>query len=592
MKRTITLSNFTPARYNFVQELSTRNENAPTGISLSFSNSGYSQLGADHTRSIYKRFNAFSSSPTRDILTARRTLMSRSRVLYMSAPLATSAIDTMAQNVVGSGLRLHMQPDYKTLGIDKEEAKEWARKVEAEFDLWASDKQQADALGLANFYEMQHQAFSSQKQNGDQFVVFRQGQAQFMRPYTLRLQLIESDRVCSPTTAGDGKYVGYVVQGLNTLENKETGTKIYDGVEVDKSGHVVAYHISSCYPQEGFDVQFERIAAIGRTTGRPNILHLMTTERPEQLRGVPMLAKVIEPVLQLTRYMNSEVQAAVMGNYFTVYITSPTSDAALMGNTAISSSNFVDDGTGEEEGETGASLKLESDKEEDLDLEEETTEERCARLEPYPGAVYQLKEGEEPKAVAPTHPNAQFEAFTNCAASYIGAALKTPRDVLTKSYNGSYSASRAAMIDYWRVVEMERSWLNADLNDPVFEEWFNEAVARGRVSAPGLYSDPLIYRAWMRHEWVGTSMPHIDPVKEVQAMQLQVQNHFLTHKQATTKLNGGDWDRNAAEAENEAEQMRRIEEILPTKKTDVKETPEEEKEETETDHEQQESTTI
>ena len=76
---------------------------------------------------------------------------------------------------------------------------------------------------------------------------------------------------------------------------------------------VVAYHIRSNYPYElGAPVtEWARVLAYQQSTGLPNVLHVIDTERPDQYRGVSYLAQVIEPLLQLRRYTESELMAAV-----------------------------------------------------------------------------------------------------------------------------------------------------------------------------------------------------------------------------------------------------------------------------------------
>ena len=84
-------------------------------------------------------------------------------------------------------------------------------------------------------------------------------------------------------------------------------------MEVDSNGRVVAYHISNTYPHQitSEPQKWQRVEAYGAKTGLPNILHIMDSERPDQYRGVPYLAQVIEPLLQLRRYTESELMAAL-----------------------------------------------------------------------------------------------------------------------------------------------------------------------------------------------------------------------------------------------------------------------------------------
>ena len=44
------------------------------------------------------------------------------------------------------------------------------------------------------------------------------------------------------------------------------------------------------------------VEAFGRKTGAPNILQISHEERPEQYRGVPILAPAIEELKQMHRY--------------------------------------------------------------------------------------------------------------------------------------------------------------------------------------------------------------------------------------------------------------------------------------------------
>ncbi len=495
-------------------------------MSLRVVNSGYGDQAASHSRQAFKGFSARSYSPQRDITRHTRTLRSRARSLYMGAPIATSAIKSLRTSVVGRGLHLHVMPDFDSLGISREQASAWARHVEREFDLWAESKQASDIAGLHDFYELQQLALAAWKMSGDAFCLLRHGRPTTLCPYTLRLQLVEADRICTPGSAVYDSALNYA-----TAAN---GNRIYDGVEVDRrTGRVCAYHVASDYPSEGSPLQYERIEKYGRVTGMPNILHLMDAERPEQLRGVPFIAPVMESIMQLGQYLKAESVAALMETYLSGYITSEVTDAPILG--AHTPKGVV---------------------EEDEDGDEEVEVQRdLSQLEPEPGGIRQLLPGESITFNDPKRPGNQFDPFVRSVAMQIGAALEIPADVLLKSYNSSYSASRAALQDFWRMVSMTRDWFASDFCGAVYAEWLAEAVSIGRVQAPGFFGDPLRRKAWLGHEWNGAAMPHLDPVKEANAMQAMTANGWLTHKQATTLLNGGDWESNIAELEAEARKL-------------------------------------
>ena len=289
--------------------------------------SGYSEAGASYKRRALRAFFPNSSSPSSDIHDNADILRQRSRMLYMSAPVATSAINTNRTKIVGTGLTLKATVDRNVLGLSPEKAKEWQSKTEAEFRLWAENRRSCDAMGLNDFYGLQQLALKSWLMSGDVFAVVKIRDPDKLHPYGLRLHLVEADRVSTPDKLGG------MLDGLGYTEgtNPNTGNKIYDGVEVDSSGMIVAYHVRNTYPHEWRNdiTKWQRVEAVGATTGLPQILHIMESERPDQYRGVPLIAPIIEPLLQLRRYTESELLAALVQSFFTAWIVTDTPKNAI-----------------------------------------------------------------------------------------------------------------------------------------------------------------------------------------------------------------------------------------------------------------------
>lgn len=140
---------------------------------------------------------------------------------------------------------------------------------------------------------------------------------------------------------------------------------------------------------------------------------------------------------------------------------------------------------------------------------------------------------------------------------YIGAALEIPYELLTKSFTASYSASRAALLEAWKAFRMRRTWFANDFCQPVYELWLSEAVARGRIIAPGFFNDPAKKKAWCRADWNGPAPGQIDPTKEVEAAIKRVEQGFSTREKETIELTGGDWDKNIEQVARENELLRK-----------------------------------
>lgn len=489
---------------------------------------GYSEAGASLTRRAMKGFTPRSGSPNEDIDWNNSTLRQRGRMLYMSAPLATSAINTNRTKVIGVGLTLKASVDRDLLGLSQEEAKEWERRTEAEFRLWASRKQHCDAIGMNNFDSLQQLALSAWLMSGDVFPLFKRYSQTPTCPYSLRIHLVEADRVSTPT-----KYRSAVGSaGLTDGVNPNTGNKIYDGVEVNASGMVVAYHIRNTYPWQitSEPVEWTRVEAYGQRLGLPNILHVMSSERPDQYRGVTYLAPVIEQLLQMRRYTESELMAALVQSFFTAWIVTKTDPSEIPFN-EVGGGSIA--GVPSENPEDGAGM-------ENGGISDDPNEHELG-----PGTVIHLEDGEDVRFGSPNIPSTGFDAFVKTFCKLIGAGLGLPYDVLIKEYNSSYSSARAALLDAWEDFRMRRKWFVDSFCQPAYEVWLAEAVARGRIKAPGFFGDPLLRAAWCGAKWIGPVQGSLDPLKEAKASVLQIQHALKTHEQVTRETGGGDWYENA-----------------------------------------------
>ena len=493
--------------------------------------SGYSEAGASQLRRAMRGFKARSASPNEDINYNNATLRQRGRMLYMSAPLATSAINTNRTKVVGVGLTLKSAINREVLGLSPKAAKDWQRQTEAEFRLWGASKQNCDAIGMNNFDALQQLALVSWLMSGDVFPVFKRYKPTPTSPYSLRIHMVEADRISTPNHIGGRN--GFI--SITDGQNPENGNQIFDGVEVNRDGMVVAYHVCNSYPWQIIrePQEWTRVEAYGPRTGLPNILHVMNSERCDQYRGVTYLAQVIEPLLQLRRYTESELMAALVQSFFTAWIVTTTDPSRMPVNEA---------GVGSITGISGANPG-----ESESNISDDRNE-----YEMGPGIVTHLRPNESIEFGNPNIPSTGFDVFVKTFCKLIGAGLGIPYDVLVKEYNSSYSSARAALLDAWEDFRMRRKWFVDDFCQPVYEVWLAEAVARGRVKAPGFFGDPLIRAAWCGARWIGPVQGSLDPLKEAKAAVLQIQYALKTHEQVTREIGGGDWDENVEQlaAEN------------------------------------------
>ena len=78
-----------------------------------------------------------------------------------------------------------------------------------------------------------------------------------------------------------------------------------------------------------------------------------------------------------------------------------------------------------------------------------------------------------------------------------------------------------------------------------------EAVASGRLNAPGFFIDPLIKEAYCKAQWNGPAQGMIDPLKEVNAAEKRINLNLSTHDRETTEMTGGDFESNIRQLQRE-----------------------------------------
>ncbi len=447
--------------------------------------------GARIDRASLSGWRAQAGGPELDIVGDLPALRARSRDLVRNVPIAAGAIGTQVSHAVGTGLSMSPTPDAAFLGLDATAAEAWQVATQREYELWA-ESPDCDAARQLNIYGIQRLAFRSALESGDTFVLTPTMQ-RANRPYQLTLQVIEADRVCNPNYAVDSD-------------------RVVAGIErAGPGGEAIACHIADRHPGElrRRGTTWTRYVYRGNATGRRNVLHLFEPTRPGQVRGVPVLAPIIEPLKQLGRYTDAELQAAVTSGLFSVFVKmDPEAFTEMFDGPA--QDTIVN-------AAKGWSGEMES------------------------GRAINLLPGEDITTANPGRPNAAFDPFVQAILQQIGMALEIPYEALTMHFSSSYSAARAALLSAWRFFRARRDWLATYLCQPVYELFLEEAVASGRIAAPGFFGDPAVRAAWCKAQWTGDGPGSIDPVKEIAAAKQRIDEGISTREAESILYDGVDW---------------------------------------------------
>lgn len=502
-----------------------RNKKKYRGKSPPVQNSGYSSGGASLTKKTLKMFLPTHYSAKEDIDRNLRTLRDRAHDLVINSPVGAAAVNAQSTNVIGAGLKVFPRIKHSVLGVTPEYAREWSRHTKQEFELWANSALGCDYLRRNNFYELQNISFGSYLTEGDSFCLFRRREPTVDNPYSLRLQLIDAQRVSNPVASG-----GMIASAISNVEMKRVGSnnRIVNGIEVDKDGAVVAIWVSNRIWNEPTSItpelSWQRVRWYGYRTGCRNLLHICHDTRPDQFRGVPLLAPVIESIKQISRYSDAELSSAIVKSFFSVFFVQPYLHSGNYTLNEITGENDADDW--------------------EISADGKKRRKACVDVNEYRlgvASIGALPRGVDVKAIDSSNAQSTFEPFVGAFLKQIGAAINIPYEVLLKNFTASYSASRAALLQAADEFRQRKSWFIQDFCAPVYEQFLAEAVATGRIKAEGFFDDPIKRAAWSQADWYNEASHLLDVTKEVEGARMRIALGLSTHAKEAAELCGVDF---------------------------------------------------
>jgi len=461
---------------------------------------GYSN--AKKASAVFENYITASTDPDSSVDYGQRlTLVERSRELLRDTPVARGLINRICDHAIGArGLVLHPQIDSRALGWTPERATQWQDEAESLWRTW-SESAESDVVRTQNFQQKTYLTLQSMLEGGDCFTLFT-NLVRAGSDFDLKLQTIESERVSNEDRQEDGQVF------LNGIKKDRV-----EGVIKDQYGAPEYYQISNNFPTDY--TNFESTKWVNRkifdSNGRRNILQHYNQIRPGQTRGIPVLGTVTDKLLQLSRYSNAELLAAVISSFYTLVITGEPSNTRQQRISPQGSDESVND-----------KLKLGS------------------------GSIVRADEGTTFETFETKRPSKLFEPFFVSMVAEIGAAVGVPKSLILMSFDKSYSASRGEVLLAWVYFLAKRTDMAIGLCQPTYEAFLDEVISKGILEAPGYFSDSRIRRAFQGsgyNQWTGPTRPAIDELKEAAANEKYHNMKVKSLTGITAEVTGKDWRR-------------------------------------------------
>lgn len=402
---------------------------------------GYDGASKDRRRMSWQATN---TSADAEIAASGYILRERMRDLVRNNPHAAKAASVWVQNLVGDGIEPRMK--------DQRLLKAWRR--------W---ERVCDADGQLPFTGIQSLAVREMVEAGEVIIRRRWRRKTDGIPGNMQIQVLEADH-------------------LDTSKNTALaeGGHIIQGVEFDKAGRRVAYHLFPVHP--GHNVLGLAQTIVSERVPASEIIHLYEKQRT-QARGVPWGAPVIGAMRDLATYEDAE-------------LTRKKIEACMVGVLIGGDEN---DGVG---------IPLGTDEQPGI---YDGTGALVERFEPGMFAI--ARGGRDVKFNTPAA-TGSYEGYRSAALHTIAAGWRLPYEALSGDLSRvNYSSIRAGLVEFRRLVcAMQWQLIIPILCERVLN-WFIEAHQ---------YSGDLPLGGAFEVEWSPPKFAWVDPLKDITADLLAV----------------------------------------------------------------------
>lgn len=408
--------------------------------------------GAAHNRLTQDWLLAGTRSADGELRGDLRVLKNRAREMVRNNPHARRFRRLVSRNVIGRhGICLQAKVK-NSAGMPDRTSN---RAIEAAWKDWCR-KGNCTADGRLSFSQVQKLYVETLVTDGEALLRVLPG---FPNAHGFAVQLLDTDLLDETLNRPSG-------DGTNEIRM---------GVEIDRWGRPVAYHIWDRHPN---DYQTQRSRERVRIPAE-QIVHDFIPERPNQTRGVTYFAPTLMRARMLDAFEEATVVAARVG-------------ASHMGFFKPNPEHTAHDPSGEADN--------------DIPLEAE------------PGTFQRLPIGYDFVGWDPAHPNTAFADFDKAMLRSIAAGLDVSYNSLAADLSDvNYSSLREGKLDERDVWSGLQQWVIDGLLERLYPEWMKWALTTDALSLPARN-----VQRWQDHEWQPRGWDWVDPLKDIQASEVAI----------------------------------------------------------------------
>lgn len=424
-------------------------------------------------------WNATRLGPNTLHTQASDTIVSRSRDAVRNSGWGASAIDSWVSNVIGPhGMRMIPKHDNEKARADISRVwKRWCEQCDSEYQV------DVPGSGLMDFGSIQQLAAREVYEAGEVFVRIhvRAKSERLMVP--IQLQLLETEQLPSYRFTSTGQI--------------PAGNTIRMGIEYNDMDRRVAYHFYKCHPGETMffnsgGLETERIPA-------KFIIPVYQLLRAGEMRGIPKLTPVLAKLNEIEKLTDAELVRKATCSMITGIITKTGPDSPFIADAAV-----------------------------------QPTDVNTAITNLQPGTLMELLPGENINMLAPPDDGNFSITLVSFLKAFCAGSGVPYHQVTGDLSETSYSSIRAGLVEFrLRAEAYQRSVFEQRLLQPVFETFLKYGALNGAFVLPGFEVDPSPYQ---QAHWQPAGWAWVDPLKDIQATQLEIQMGLNTREAAAAEL--------------------------------------------------------
>ncbi len=416
--------------------------------------------------------------------------------------------------VVDTGIIIQPTCNAELLGLTDEQAEQWNTEVASKFDLYFNSKK-CHRARLFTGYQAQALMMKAILTDNDVFIRF------YFEKEKDALSTVSFEFVDTLAIQGSG----ITFTGGEMIAS--------DGIVRDHRGRETAFKIS----RTKSDGSVEIVTVPAKSNGRIMMVHGFIPDQVSQSRGYSQMSHLLQEFQLLGDFKLSHIQKA---------ISQASVAMAVINETGKTPSN-VFEGYLDVDTPAGTSpVEFTDDT-----LTEPTSDIHVNKLKNFNTlgdgsmTLVNMGAGDKIQSISNTAPVTNYDVFVDSFVKSLSASSGMGIEIMQKKFGSNYSASRAALLLFYRVAEIYRMQIDTDFLTPIYENWLSEEIAAGSIKCHG-WQNAKLRAAWMAHTLISAPVPNIDPKKTIDATREEVALSVTTLDQAAQKINGGNGKANRA----------------------------------------------